>query len=199
VSERAVAAEAEAAMRRAGAEGFTLPTMVGSGPNSASILCRTTARRIESGDLVAVTLGPRYEGYCVSFARPFVIGEPRDAGVVPAIETAWAAFDAAAALLRPGTVGADATRAARAIVAGAAVGATVDEVWVHSMGVVEFEPPFLIPGSDAVLQPGMAVSIDVPLFHAPWGGLRVEDAFEITGDGARARLAGSRDAFPWRI
>ena len=148
---------------------------------------------------MAVTLGPRHEGYCVSFARPFVIGEPRDAGVVRAIETAWAAFDAAAALLRPGAAGADATRAARAVVAGAGVGATVDEVWVHSMGVVEFEPPFLIPGSDALLRPGMAVSIDVPLFHAPWGGLRVEDGFEITAEGARERIAGSRDDFPWRI
>jgi Xaa-Pro aminopeptidase len=199
VSEREVAAEAEAAMRRAGAEGFALATMIGSGPNSASILCRTTARRIAEGELVAVTLGPRFEGYCVSFARPFVIGEPRDEGVPHAIETAWESFHAGAALLRPGVAGADATRAARAVVAEAGTGATVDEVWVHSMGVVEFEPPFLIPGSDAVLEAGMAVSIDVPLFHAPWGGLRVEDGFEITAEGARERVAGSHDAFPWRI
>jgi Xaa-Pro aminopeptidase len=199
VTEREVAAEAERAMRRAGAEGFTLASMVGSGPNSASILCRTTSRRIEAGDLVAVTLGPRCEGYCVSFARPFVIDEPRDPEVVRAIETGWRSLEVAAELLSPGVAGARATRAARAVVADAGVCATLDEVWVHSMGLVEFEPPFLGPGSDALLEPGMAISIDVPLFHAPWGGLRIEDGYEITADGARERIAGSHDAFPWRI
>jgi Xaa-Pro aminopeptidase len=31
---------------------------------------------------------------------------------------------------------------------------------------------------------GMVLSIDVPLFHAPWGGLRYEDTYLITGTGA---------------
>ena len=30
----------------------------------------------------------------------------------------------------------------------------------------------------------MVISIDIPLFNAPWGGLRIEDGFLITRNGA---------------
>ncbi len=30
----------------------------------------------------------------------------------------------------------------------------------------------------------MIISVDIPLFNAPWGGLRVEDGFPITAAGA---------------
>jgi Xaa-Pro aminopeptidase len=30
----------------------------------------------------------------------------------------------------------------------------------------------------------MVISVDIPLFNAPWGGLRVEDGFLITETGA---------------
>ena len=48
VTEREVAAEAEAAMRRAGAEGTGIDTIVASGPNSRPILARSTFRRVRA-------------------------------------------------------------------------------------------------------------------------------------------------------
>jgi Xaa-Pro aminopeptidase len=30
----------------------------------------------------------------------------------------------------------------------------------------------------------MVISIDIPLFNAPWGGLRIEDGYLITSGGA---------------
>jgi Xaa-Pro aminopeptidase len=30
----------------------------------------------------------------------------------------------------------------------------------------------------------MVISVDIPMFNAPWGGLRVEDGFLITDSGA---------------
>ncbi len=30
----------------------------------------------------------------------------------------------------------------------------------------------------------MIISIDIPMFNTDWGGLRVEDGYLITGDGA---------------
>lgn len=55
---------------------------------------------------------------------------------------------------------------------------------VPSVGVSEFEPPIFGPGSSAVLQPNTVISVDIPLFDAPWGGLRIEDGFLITESGA---------------
>ena len=55
---------------------------------------------------------------------------------------------------------------------------------VHSVGVIEFEPPIFGPSSAAHLEEDMVLSIDIPLFNAPWGGLRIEDGYLITADGA---------------
>jgi Xaa-Pro aminopeptidase len=54
---------------------------------------------------------------------------------------------------------------------------------VHSVGVIEFEPPIFSSHNPTRLEPGMVVSIDIPMFNAPWGGLRIEDGFLITESG----------------
>jgi len=38
--------------------------------------------------------------------------------------------------------------------------------------------------SPAVLKEDMIISIDIPMFNAPWGGLRVENGYHITAEGA---------------
>jgi Xaa-Pro aminopeptidase len=55
---------------------------------------------------------------------------------------------------------------------------------LHSVGVTEFEPPIFGPSSGARLDQGMAISIDIPMFNASWGGLRVEDGFLVADTGA---------------
>jgi Xaa-Pro aminopeptidase len=55
---------------------------------------------------------------------------------------------------------------------------------IHSVGVIEFEPPIFGPGSAGKLKKDMVISIDIPMFNAPWGGLRVEDGYLITREGA---------------
>jgi Xaa-Pro aminopeptidase len=54
---------------------------------------------------------------------------------------------------------------------------------LHSVGVIEFEPPIFGPSSPAVLAENMMISIDVPVFNTPWGGLRIEDGYVITATG----------------
>jgi len=55
---------------------------------------------------------------------------------------------------------------------------------LHSVGVIEFEPPILGPSSDAVLEENMVISIDIPLFEAELFGSRTEDGYIITAGGA---------------
>jgi Xaa-Pro aminopeptidase len=52
------------------------------------------------------------------------------------------------------------------------------------LGVIEFEPPIFGPSSSAKLKKNMIISVDIPLFNTPWGGLRIEDGYLITGTGA---------------
>ena len=51
---------------------------------------------------------------------------------------------------------------------------------LHSVGVIEFEPPIFGPNTTGKLQENYVMSVDIPLFNAPWGGLRVEDGYLIT-------------------
>jgi Xaa-Pro aminopeptidase len=178
VTERAVAAEAEAVMRKSGAEGFGIDTMVASGfDNTSPILARSTFRTITADDLVTVTLAPRYEGYHAALARAFLFKpNPR---VERAIETARRGQRAAVEQFVVGTEGRVAARAIREVLEGAGTGADLPYVPVHSMGLIEFEPPIFLSSSDARIQEGMALSVDAALFHGPWGGLRLEDGFSI--------------------
>jgi Xaa-Pro aminopeptidase len=184
-TEREVAAEIDSAMRRAGAEGTGIDTIVASGPNSRPILARSTFRRIGANDLVLLTIAPRYEGYHAAIGRVVIVGRPAG-GIEAARDAAVAAQKACSKALRPGVEGRTVEAIGRRIVADAGLGSYFLYSGVHSVGVIEFEPPIFGPSSPAVLKENMVVSIDIPLFGAPWGGLRIEDGYLITEDGAEA-------------
>jgi Xaa-Pro aminopeptidase len=183
VTERAVAAEIEAAMRRAGAEGTGIDTIVASGPHTRPILARSTFRRIAENDLVLLTIAPRYEGYHAAIGRVILVGDPgpeiRRAREV-AVQAQRACFQA----LRPGREGRQVEAVGRQIVAAAGLGQYFLYSGVHSVGVIEFEPPIFGPSSAAILEQDMVISVDIPMFNAPWGGLRIEDGYRITTEGA---------------
>jgi Xaa-Pro aminopeptidase len=183
ITERAVAAEVESVMRRLGAEGTGIDTIVASGPNSRPILARSTFRAIQSGDMVLLTVAPRYEGYHAAIGRPVLVGEV-SADIRRALDVACEAQEACFAAMLPGIEGRQVEAAGRRIVEAAGLGQYFLYSGVHSIGVIEFEPPIFGPSSASVLLPNMVISVDIPLFNTPWGGLRVEDGFLITETGA---------------
>lgn len=184
VSEREIAAKIEAAMRRAGAEGTGIDTIVASGPNARPILARSTTRRITPDELVLLTVAPRYEGYHAAIGRPVLVGDPGPE-VRRALDAAVRAQEACSRALRAGVEGRQVEAAGRRLVAEAGLGEYFLYSGIHSVGVIEFEPPIFGPSSPALLRTDMVISIDIPLFNTPWGGLRVEDGYRITDSGAR--------------
>jgi Xaa-Pro aminopeptidase len=181
-TERFVAAEAEYAMRKAGSAGMGIDTIVASGPNTRPILARTTFRKIESDDLVVITLAPRVEGYHGAIGRPVIVGDPEEE-VVRAAETAIRAQSECRAAIRGGVPGREVEAIGRRVMGKAGWGGNFLYSGVHSVGVVEFEPPIFGPNSERTLRENMVVSVDIPLFDAPWGGLRVEDGYLVQEDG----------------
>lgn len=184
VTEREVAAEAEAAMRRVGAEGTGIDTIVASGPNSRPILARSTMRRIRANELVVLTVAPRYEGYHAAIGRPVLVGNPGDQ-IVHAVEAAIQAQEACYQALRPGIAGHQVEAIGRHIMEKAGYGPYFLYSGIHSVGVIEFEQPIFGPSSAAMLKRDMVVSVDIPIFNTPWGGLRVEDGYLITNAKAK--------------
>jgi Xaa-Pro aminopeptidase len=184
VTEREVAAEIDAALRREGAEGTGIDTIVASGPNTRPILARSTFREIGANELVLLTVAPRYEGYHAAIGRPVLVGDPGE-DIRQAVDVAVKAQEACYHALRAGVEGREVEAIGRQIVEAAGLGHYFLYSGVHSVGVIEFEPPIFGPSSPARLREDMIISIDIPLFNTPWGGLRVEDGYWITGGGAK--------------
>ncbi len=181
VTERFVAAEAEYAMRRAGSEGMGIDTIVASGPNTRPILARTTLRRIERDDLVVITLAPRVEGYHGAIGRPIILGNPGKE-VMRAAEAAYQAQSKCRLAIKAGAFGRDVEAIGRGVMGEAGWGENFLYSGIHSVGVVEFESPIFGPSSEETLNENMVVSVDIPLFDASWGGLRVEDGYLVRKD-----------------
>ena len=75
MTESQVAAEAEYAMRQAGAEGLWR-TYVSSGPRTGIAHGIPTARKLKSGDLVMIDVHPIVQGYSADVCRTMCIGNP---------------------------------------------------------------------------------------------------------------------------
>ena len=70
-----VAAEAEYAMRKAGAMRYGASTLVDSGPHSIYLHGGTSHRKIENGDLIVIDVHPIVDMYASDCARTMVCGD----------------------------------------------------------------------------------------------------------------------------
>jgi Xaa-Pro aminopeptidase len=111
------------------------------------------------------------------------VGNPGQA-IKAALDVAIQAQQACQKSLRPGIEGREIEAIGRRIVAEGNLGQYFLYSGVHSVGVIEFEPPIFGPSSAATLKENMVISIDIPLFNTPWGGLRIENGYLITANGA---------------
>ena len=184
MTEREIAAEAEYVMRKMGSEGMGIDTMVAVGQeHTMPILARITDREIEEGDLVVVTLAPRYQGYHGAIARPFFIGEQSET-INNVFKLVKQAQEETAAKLRPGVTAKEVDETSRRVLNEAGIGQHFVYTGVHSTGVIEFEAPILASTSNTVIEKNMVYSIDIPVFIAEWGGMRLENGYLITEDGS---------------
>lgn len=182
--EREIAAAADCAMRSVGAEGFGIDTIAASGLNAKPILARSTFRTVEKRDQVLLTVAPRYEGYHGAIGRMVFVGKP-DEKIHAAYQTAVRAQQECQTHLQAGAEGSAVEAAGRRIAAAGGYGDYFLYSGLHSVGVVEFEPPIFGPSSKGRLEENMVISVDIPMFNAPWGGLRVEDGYLICKGGAQ--------------
>ena len=118
----------------------------------------------------------------VRHARAALRGLPRgDRAAVPvcgptppsSTRSTWRGPVSARAIerLTVGTEGRVAADAVRQVLEGSDTGADLPYVPIHSVGMIEFEPPIFLSSSEVTIADGMALSIDAALFHGPWGGL----------------------------
>lgn len=189
ISERAVAAEIEYAMRKHGSDGTCFDTIVASGANSAYPHGGCSDKKICDGDLVVVDLGAKYRMYHSDLTRTLVAGKPSEKQkklhriVLEAYEKA---FDA----IKPGVKACDVDAVGRRVVEDAGYGEFFVHGLGHGVGLEIHEPPTLSRSGKEVLVTGNVVTNEPGIYLIGYGGVRVEDTVLITKTGGEKLTKG---------
>jgi Xaa-Pro aminopeptidase len=183
VLEVEVAAAAEYAIRRAGAE-LSFATVMGAGPRTADATFFPRRRPMATGEYVILDCGARVEGYHGDMCRTVVVGPPsgEQRRVLEAVE---ACVHAACEAARPGATVRDVHEAARRSVTDAGFG----EHWwgyymPHGAGTGQHELPAGLDDGDLVLVPGMVMCIEPGIAIPGVGGVILEQIVAIGETGA---------------
>lgn len=146
-------------------------------------------QRLREGDLVLIDTGCTVRGYHSDITRTWSFGRAGEA-VRHIWELEQAAQAAAFAAVRPGVACEDVDAAARRVLEAAGLGPGYGLPGLphrtgHGCGLAIHEAPYLVRGDRTPLQPGMCAS-DEPMIVVPERfGVRLEDHFHVTEDGAR--------------
>ncbi len=181
VTEFELAAEANYAMFKAGAEHPAFALSVCAGPRAGFKHMAPTANPVRPGDMVYVDLGGRYMGYYSDISRQRVCGEPTGAqrhfmeaqiGIVEAVTEA----------ARPGVVIADLAEIALALAREA--GCEQDFYFRgHGVGCAVQDLPAFAPGNPAVLMENMVIAIEPMFVRQGFGTACWEDVWRVTASG----------------
>lgn len=200
ISELVLAAEVEAALRRAGHEGYQPLRYPGargggvllmSGENltvrgghglvvtgaglSPGTPYGPSRREVRSGDLVVLDIGATYDGYTADESRTYTVGRPT-AAQEALFEAALAVEEAVLSALRPGVPVAEVYAAAEAALARGAPphfppGRLALPGFVgHGLGLEIDEPPVLWPREETSIAAGMVLAVEVEV-NAPADGM----------------------------
>jgi Xaa-Pro dipeptidase len=143
---------------------------------------------LAEGDVVLIDTGCAVQGYNSDITRTYVFGEPSPDQIrVWSLEqeAQQAAFDAAG----PGRTCESVDAAARQVLEKAGLGPGyrlpgLPHRTGHGIGLAVHEAPYLVPGDATELRPGMCFSNEPMIVIPDQFGIRLEDHFFITPDGA---------------
>ena len=177
-TERDIAAEIDAALRRAGFERPAFETIVASGPNSALPHARPGSRTVQPGDGVVLDFGGVYDGYCVDLTRTVQLA-PLSDDLGRLFAAVKAAHAAAIAAVRPGVTATAIDRAAREELGRRGLAEAFVHGTGHGLGLEVHEAPRVSKAGsghpDVTLQPGMVFTIEPGVYVPGLGGVRIED------------------------
>lgn len=190
ITESAVAAAAEHAMRLAGAEEFWR-TYVSSGPRTSIAHGLPTLRTLQSGDLVMIDMHPIVNGYSADICRTVCVGKP-SGDQQAAYDVYLKAQQATIAKGKAGVSMNDLEQTMHGIMKDAGHGSHIFGPPIHGVGIEFEESP--LPAGHAFfhgekepprLQANVVIAVgNCGLYAGPWG-VRVEDTIVIGADGPR--------------
>ena len=192
--ERAVAAEIEYRMRKAGADGPSFETIVASGPRSAWPHARPSGKLLMKNELVVLDQGAILRRYCSDMTRTVFLGRcPKK--IRSMYGAVLAALEAAKAGIRPGIEAEKVDKAARDVLKRAGLARFFTHSTGHGLGLEVQEMPRVGRGDSTRLEAGMVVTIEPGVYLEGLGGIRIEDEVVVTPHGLGELTTASRELF----
>lgn len=188
VTENQVAAEAEYAMRQAGAVDF-YRTYIASGPRTSIAHGLPTLRKLQTGDLVVIDLHPVANGYSADLSRTVCVGKPTSEQQA-AFDLYVKALEATIAKAKAGVEMMGLEQTMHGVFKAAGYGAHIFGPPIHGLGI-EFEESPLPPGhaffhgenAPPPLVANIVIAIgNCGLYLGRWG-VREEDTVVVGADG----------------
>jgi Xaa-Pro aminopeptidase len=196
VSEQSIAAELSAQLLHHGSQSeFPFPPIVSSGPlNSADPHATPSERLLESGDIIVIDWGARYQDYASDITRTVAVGD-----ISPELEniaaTVIQANTAGRAACKPGVTAGSIDDVARQVIDAAGYGPYFNHRVGHGLGMEAHESPYMFAENDYLLVPGNTFTVEPGIYISGTGGVRIEDDMLITPDGAESLTTLPRELF----
>ena len=140
---------------------------------------------LTEGDFLTMDFGCMYQGYCSDMTRTIHIGDTVEAEQQKVYDTVLRAQLAALSIVKPGMVCSDVDKCARDIIADAGYGDYFGHGLGHSVGLFIHEEPRFSMKCDAVLKPGVVITVEPGIYLPGRFGVRIEDMIVVTEDGYR--------------
>lgn len=188
LTESQIAAEAEHAMRQAGAEEFWR-TYVSSGPRTNIAHGLPTLRQLKQGDLVVIDIHPIVNGYSADICRTVCVGKPT-AKQQSAYDLYLKAQQATVAKVKAGIGMVELEETLHGVIKEGGHGDHLFGPTIHGVGI-DFEEAPLPPGhaffhgekEPLPLRENVVIAVgNCGLYSGPWG-VRVEDTVVVGKEG----------------
>jgi Xaa-Pro aminopeptidase len=179
MSEKQLALMIDSAMRSIGADREGFDTIAASGPNSACPHAHPTDRILQAGDMVKMDFGARYARYNADITRTICLGKP-DRRQEEVYNVVLEAQSKALEAIAPGVSCKEIDSVARNHIVAAGFGDNFGHGLGHSFGIEVHEEPRFSQTCDAMLEPGMVMTVEPGVYIEGWGGVRIEDDVLIT-------------------
>jgi D-alanyl-D-alanine dipeptidase len=171
------------ALRRRSPESQVAFTIIASGPNGAFPHHDTGSRALQTGDIVILDFGTRYQGYNSDITVTCSVGEPADPDARKVYRVVWEAQQKALEAVRPGVPCEEIDRAARSHIEAAGYGECFLHRTGHGLGLQLHEPPFMLGGNRMRLEEGMVFSVEPGIYLPGRFGIRLEVIASVAADG----------------